>query len=153
MKAGQKDFDTEKKLETFMSTIGVKDYEVRWLSKEQLPHVIQHLTFEGSALWPKLKELPDFLNEKIVRDENEAILADMVDRVPEAVFHGVYKQAYALVKEEKAVKFLVGHALYISILACTAELAGETKLFSSLIDIVEEGHLPLGPEGNIFYLL
>ncbi|MGE7768339.1 hypothetical protein [Peribacillus sp. NPDC096540] len=84
---------------------------------------------------------------------NEKLLADIVDKVPEAVFHGAFKQALNVFRDEKAINFLVGHAMYISILACTAELAGDVNPFSFIVEVLADGHLPLGPEGNTFYLL
>ena len=55
--------------------------------------------------------------------------------------------------EEKTVKFLVGHAMYVSVLACAAELAEEKNVLLPIIELIEMGHVPLGPEGNTFYLL
>lgn len=72
-----------------------------------------------------LAEVPDQLKEKIVRAGNEKLLVDVVDKVPEAIFHGVYKEVFKHFGEEKTVKFLVGHAMYVSVLACAAELAEE----------------------------
>ena len=51
------------------------------------------------------------------------------------------------------MKFLVGHAMYVSVLACAAELAEEKNVFLPIIELIEMGHVPLGPEGNAFYLL
>ena len=76
-----------------------------------------------------LAEVPDRLKRKIVSVGNENLLTDIVDKVPEAIFHGVYKEAFKHFEEEKVVKFLVGHAMYISVIACAAELAEENNLF------------------------
>ncbi|MGG0790803.1 hypothetical protein ABE132_19260 [Peribacillus simplex] len=151
--AGVKCNEAEKKVEQFMSAIGVSEYKIKWLSAAQVLETVSQLSFESSTLWEVLKELPDQLKEKIDAAGNEKLLADIVDKVPEAVFHGAYKQAFNVFRDEKAIKFLVGHAMYISVLACTAELAGEENPFSFIVELLADGHLPLGPEGNTLYLL
>ncbi|KQU21440.1 hypothetical protein ASG65_22190 [Bacillus sp. Leaf13] len=151
--AGVKCNEAEKKVEQFMSAIGVSEYKIKWLSAAQVSEAFSRLSFESSILWGVLKDLPDQLKEKINAAGNEKLLADIVDKVPEAVFHGAYKQALNVFRDEKAIKFLVGHAMYISVLACTAELAGDVNPFSYIVELLEDGHLPLGPEGNTFYLL
>lgn len=151
--AGIKCEDAEKKVAQFMSAMDVSEYKIKWLSIEQVSETVSQLSFENSSLWDVLKELPDQLKEKIDSDGNEKLLADIVDKVPEAVFHGAYKQAFNVFKDEKVIKFLVGHAMYISVLACASELAGEENPFSFIVELLAEGHLPLGPEGNTFYLL
>ncbi|MFE4428921.1 hypothetical protein ACFRH9_17765 [Peribacillus butanolivorans] len=151
--AGVKCNEAEKKVEQFMSAIGVSEYKIKWLSAAQVSEAVSRLSFENSILWEVLKDLPDQLKEKINAAGNEKLLADIVDKVPEAVFHGAYKQASNVFRDEKAIKFLVGHAMYISVLACTAELASDVNPFSYIVELLEDGHLPLGPEGNTFYLL
>ncbi|MED3692081.1 hypothetical protein P4534_25370 [Peribacillus butanolivorans] len=151
--AGVKCNEAEKKVEQFMSAIGVSEYKIKWLSAAQVSEAVSRLSFESSILWEVLKDLPDQLKEKIDAAGNEKLLADIVDKVPEAVFHGAYKQALNVFRDEKAIKFLVGHAMYISVLACTAELAGDVNPFSFIVELLADGHLPLGPEGNTFYLL
>ena len=136
-----------------MSAIGVSEYKIKWLSAAQVSETVSRLSFESSILWEVLKDLPDQLKEKIDAVGNEKLLADIVDKVPEAVFHGAYKQALNVFRDEKAIKFLVGHAMYISVLACTAELAGDVNPFSFIVELLADGHLPLGPEGNTLYLL
>ncbi|PLS18613.1 hypothetical protein CVD28_05605 [Bacillus sp. M6-12] len=151
--AGKIDHAANTKLDQLMSNLGVKDYEIQWLSKEEVPEAVSRIALEKSALWDVLKDLPEELKNKIDINGNEKLLEDIVDRVPELVFHGAYMQAFHLFGDENAVKYLVGHAMYISILACSAELAGEEDIFSPLLELLEMGHLPLGPNGNIFYLL
>jgi NADH dehydrogenase/NADH:ubiquinone oxidoreductase subunit G len=152
-KAGQYNLDVEGKLARFIIALGVHNYEIKWITKEQVAETIGKLSFENSDLWEVLKELPDQFRKKIDSLGYQQLLNDVVDKVPEAVFHGAYKHAYEAFKDEDTIKFLVGHAMYISILACTAELADEKEKMSILLDLLEEGHLPLGPQGNTFYLL
>ena len=144
--------DIEGKLAQFMSAIGVHDYEIKWITKEQVPETIKTLSFEGSALWEVLKEVPDQLKTRMERLGTDKLLNELVDRVPEAVFHSAYNQAFLTFDDQDAINFLMGHAMYISILACTAELAGDNSM-SFIVELLEEGHLPLGPKGNTFYLL
>ncbi|MED1556941.1 hypothetical protein [Bacillus paramycoides] len=151
--AGQQNLEAEKKVDRFMSSLNISEYEIRWISRKQLNETIGRLSFEDSTFWEALKEVPDQLKEKIVRTGNEKLLADVVDKVPEAIFHGAYKQVLNIFGDEKAVKFLVGHAMYISVLACATELAEENNLFLPIVELLEGGHLPLGPEGDTFYLL
>ncbi|MDF2791494.1 MAG: hypothetical protein K0S80_4596 [Neobacillus sp.] len=152
-KAGQYNLDVEGKLARFMNGLGVHNYEIKWITKEQVAESIGKLSFENGKLWEVLKELPDEFREKIDSLGNQQLLNDVVDKVPEAVFHGAYKHAYEAFNEADTIKFLVGHAMYISTLACTAELADEKDKISILVDLLEQGHLPLGPNGNTFYLL
>ncbi|MDM5433877.1 hypothetical protein QUG02_14480 [Bacillus hominis] len=150
---GQQNLEAEKKIDQFMSSLNVSEYEIKWISRKQLHETIGRISFEENALWGALAEVPDQLKEKIVRVGNEKLLVDVVDKVPEAIFHGVYKEAFEILGEEKTVKFLVGHAMYVSVLACVAELAEEKNVFLPIIELIEMGHVPLGPEGNTFYLL
>ncbi|AKN53194.1 Hypothetical protein AB434_0789 [Heyndrickxia coagulans] len=48
---------------------------------------------------------------------------------------------------------MIGHAMYIGLLYCLYELAEEENPVSFLLDILEAGNIPLGPDGNIFYLV
>ncbi|MEI4803561.1 hypothetical protein WAZ07_20325 [Bacillus sp. FJAT-51639] len=150
---GQQNIEAEKKVDRFMSSLNISEYDIRWISRKQLSETIERLSFEGSAFWEALKEVPDQLKEQIVRAGNEKLLADVVDKVPEVIFHGVYKQAFHIFGDEKAIRFLIGHAMYVSVLACAAELAEGDNAFLSVVELLEAGHLPLGPRGNTFYLL
>lgn len=150
---GQQNVEAEKKIDQFMSSLNISEYEIKWISRKQLHETMERISFEGSALWGTLAEVPDRLKGKIVSSGNENLLIDIVDKVPEAIFHGVYKEAFKHFGEETVVKFLVGHAMYISVVACAAELAQEKNVFLPIVELIELGHIPIGPEGNIFYLL
>ncbi len=152
-KVGNFDLEAESKLDRFMEEMGVQKYEIKWITKEQVSQTIDKITFEGSQLWDVLKEVPEQLKKDVISQGNEQILHDVVDRVPEAIFHRAYSQAFKTFTDEKVIKFLVGHAMYISVLACTAEVASGKSYLSTIVELLEEGHLPLGPEGNTFYLL
>ncbi|PGE66613.1 hypothetical protein [Bacillus toyonensis] len=150
---GQQNVEAEKKIDQFMSSLNISEYEIKWISRKQLIEKIERISFEDNDLWGALAAVPDQLKEKIERAGNEKLLVDVVDEVPEAIFHGVYKEAFEIFGEEKTVKFLVGHAMYVSVLACAAELAEEKNVCLPIIELIEMGHVPLGPEGNTFYLL
>ncbi|OLN21232.1 hypothetical protein BTO30_15965 [Domibacillus antri] len=137
----------------FMKELGVTEYELKWLTKEEAPSVVPSLSLNDSAFWEVLKDIPDRLKAKIDQNEQQQLLETTVDLVPEAVFHGAFAKAFSVFKDEKTVQFLVGHAMYISVMACSAVLADEIQLFEPVIELLEAGHLPLGPQGNTFYLL
>ncbi|MBE7105642.1 hypothetical protein FT637_22230 [Bacillus cereus] len=151
--AGQQPEGAVEKVNQFMRTLGVNEYEVKWLSKDQVSDAIQRLTFEGSNLWRILEKVPGQLKAKINKTGNESLLEKVVDIVPEAVFHNAFARAFHTFGEEKTVQFLVGHAMYVSILICTAVLAEEPNIFLPIVELLEAGYLPLGPEGDTFYLV
>lgn len=151
--SGQQNIEAEQKVDQFMEYLDRSEYEIKWISRNQVTQTIERLSFEGCAFWEALKEVPDQLKKKIVHAGNENLLADMADKVPEAIFHGACTQAFHLFGDEKVVQILVGLAMYVSVLTCAAELAGGQNIFLPMVELLEAGHLPLGPEGNIFYLL
>lgn len=151
--AGQQNLETEEKINEFMDLLKVDSYEIKWVSKEAVPEITNHLTFEESDMWESLKGIPDELSNKIKQDGSEKLLLELGDRVPELIFHGAYSHLFPQFEEKKTVEYLVGLAMYVSVMACTAELAGEENIFMPIVELVEAGHLPLGPVGNTFYLL
>ncbi|MFS0644077.1 hypothetical protein [Siminovitchia sp. 179-K 8D1 HS] len=151
--AGKEDKKAEELFRRFMRNINVSEYEIVWISKEEAADTISKLRFEGSKLWEVLSVLPDTLKKKVDELEQRHLLETAVDTLPEFVFHFAFDGAFQVFQEEKAINFLTGHAMYIAILAATAEIAGEAELFAPLLDMLESGHVPLGPEGNVIYLL
>ncbi len=152
-KAGVKEKETEETFHRFMQALQVNEYDIQWVSKEQVPEIIEKLTFNDSKLWEVLSELPDQLKKDIEKSGQVSLLEKAVDTVPQAVFHAAFEKAFQAFGEDKTVSFLVGHAMYIAVLACTAELADKADLFAALLELLESGHVPLGPEGNTIYLL
>ncbi|MET3289268.1 UNVERIFIED_CONTAM: hypothetical protein ABID98_001838 [Brevibacillus sp. OAP136] len=150
---GQQQEAALEKVNQLMSRLGVNDYEIQWLTKDEVPNAIQRLTFEGSQLWSMLEQLPDQLKAKVQKFGNESLLEKVVDVVPEAVFHRAFAGAFHTFGDEKTVQFLVGYAMYLSIMVCTAVLAEEMDLFLPMVELLEAGYLPLGPEANTFYLV
>ncbi|HZH58821.1 MAG TPA: hypothetical protein VEY70_04435 [Metabacillus sp.] len=151
--AGLQNVSSEGKVSDFMDLLKVNSYTIKWVSKEELPEIINRLTFEGSEIWDSLKEIPDQLSNKIKQAGHEKLLLELGDRVPELIFHGAYSHLFQQFKEKKTIEYLVGLAMYVSVMACTAELAGEENIFLPIVELVEAGHLPIGPEGNTFYIL
>lgn len=152
-KAGVTEKEAEEAFHRFMRNLQVNEYNIQWVSKEQVLEVISNLTFDNSELWEVLRELPDQLKKGIEVAGQMSLLEKAVDTVPQAVFHAAFEKAFQLFGEGKTVSFLVGHAMYIAVLACTAELADKAELFAPLLELLESGHVPLGPEGNTIYLL
>lgn len=151
--AGQQQEGVVEKVNQFMRTLGVNEYAVKWLSKNQVSGAIQRLTFERSNLWVILEKIPGQLRAKVNEAGNESLLEKVVDAVPEAIFHNAFARAFHTFGEEKTVQFLVVHAIYVSILICTAVLAEVPNLFLPVLELLEAGYLPLGSEGNTFYLV
>lgn len=151
--AGVLDDSAVNHIHQFMNDLEVSDYELKWISKEEVQSVIPRLSFTGSEFWDVVKDLPDQYKAKIVQNGKLPLLEKTVDIVLEAVFHSVFAQAFAIFTDKKTIEFLVGHAMYVSIMACTSVLASEAQAFEPIIQLLEEGHIPLGPEGNTFYLL
>lgn len=150
---GVKNEEIENYMQTFLSQLNVEEYELKWANKENLKEIIELLSFRDSKIWEKLKDIPDTLKEKIDEKNNNSHLEKLVDFLPEAVFHPAFDNAYKYFKDEKIINFLTGNAMYLAILICTAELAGEGELFESLLRIIENGHVPIGIKGNIIYLI
>ncbi len=152
-KAGKKDAEAEQTFRSFMQKLNVGNYELKWISKEEAADTICKLNFEDSELWESLSVLPDMLKKKVDELDQNQLLEKAVDTIPEFVFHLAFEKAIQLFHEEKVVSFLVGHAMYVAVLAATAEMAGEKELLAPLLELLESGHVPLGPEKNTVYLL
>ncbi|WP_101845190.1 hypothetical protein [Halobacillus sp. Marseille-P3879] len=154
---GTKDVRTEEKLKKFMDSFDLYDYETEWVSLQEVPGKIRSLKLEDSRPWDHLKEVPEKINTTGEKAGRKAALDQLVTDIPELVYHGAFKGAYKTYQDQQAVSILAGHAMYISLLACTWEAVAdqsgwEDNPFLYLIDIMEEGHLPLGPHDNSIYL-
>lgn len=152
-KAGIREAETEALIEQLLSNLNVDNYQLKWIDKSELVDVIGRFSLQDSELWNKLKEIPDELKEKIDANNDTTRLEKLIDRLPEAVFHPAFDGAYKQCGEEKRVGFLTGNAMYLSVLIATAELAGEGELLKPLLQVIENGHVPVGIEGNVIYLL
>jgi hypothetical protein len=152
-KAGFKEKIAEEALQRLMQKLQVDDYEIQWVTKVQTSETISKLTFDNSNLWKVLSGLPDQLKKNIDEAGQADLLKIAIESVPQAVFHATFQKAFQEFGEEKQVNFFVGHAMYIAVLVCTAELAGEEGLFIPLLELLEMGHVPVGLDGNTIYLL
>ncbi|MBM7714291.1 hypothetical protein JOC94_001263 [Bacillus thermophilus] len=151
--AGKSHEQAEVLLRDFMKKLHVTDYVVKWISKAEAAETISKLRFEESPLWEVLSALPDQFKKKVDERGQGQLLEKAVDALPEFVFHVAFKRAFSVFQEEKTVRFLTGHAMYIAVLIAAAEIAGQSELFSPLMELLEHGHVPLGLEGNVIYLL
>lgn len=152
-KAGVEEESAEKQLQQFLTAINVSEYEIKWLTKKDFPEVIGHFSFNDSPLWDVLKDLPDHLKKAIENNNRVSLLEAVVDIIPEAVFHQAFDKAFKQFGDEKSVGFLVGHAMYMSVMACTADLADQGDLFTPILHLIGSGHVPVGAEGKTVYLL
>lgn len=152
-KVGEKDNNAEKTFHRFIEKLKVKHYEIQWITKEQTPAFIGNLNVTDSEIWSVLCNLPDVLKKKINEAEQADLLEKLIETVPQEVFHVAFQKAFQQFGEEKQVHFFVGLAMYMAVLICTAELAGEVDLFVPLLELLESGHVPVGLDGNIIFLL
>lgn len=151
--AGVKDRYAEETLRSFIESLQVNEYEIQWITKEQTAEIISNLNFHNSELWKVLSSLPEQLKKKIDEAGQADLLSKIIETIPQEVFHVAFQKAFQQFGEEKQVQFFVGQAMYIAVLLCTAELAGEVDLFASLLELLEAGHVPVGLDGNRVYLL
>lgn len=150
---GRVEKEIETLMEQFLKQFNIKQYEMKWLHKEELIEVIERFSFQGSDIWNELKEIPDHLKQQISANNDDSYLERLVDILPEAVFHPVFDGAFKQYSEEKTIRFLTGNAMYFALLICIAELASKGDLFQPIFQIIERGHVPVGIEGNMIYLL
>ncbi|MFB4162440.1 hypothetical protein ACE1TI_01120 [Alteribacillus sp. JSM 102045] len=154
---GKNNSSIVEKTEKFMNTLGIETYQVEVIKKEEVTTMAPVLSLEESHLWQELKEIPEQIKQKIEESERNEILEDIVYNVPELVYHGAFKGAYDIFEKEKTVAFLVGYAMYVSVLACAWEIVSDLKgwednPFLYIVEILEDGHLPLGPQSNTFFI-
>ena len=150
---GVKEKNVEEVLQRFLTKLQVANYEIEWISKEQIAQTISNLNLNNSELWDVLSNLPDQLKKKIDDTDQVDLLRKMIEIVPQEVFHVAFQKAFQQFGEEKQVQFFVTQAMYIAVLICTAELAGEGELFAPLLELLEGGHVPVGLDENTIYLL
>lgn len=152
-RAGFKDAVTESHMQSFFERLHVNEYELKWVKKEELNEMIGRFSFRDSKAWEKLKQIPDQLKEKIDSDYTMAQLEKLADFLPEAVFHPAFDHAFQQFGDEKIVRYLTVNSMYLALLICTAELAGEGECFEPILRIIESGHVPVGIDGNVIYLI
>ncbi|WP_181351266.1 hypothetical protein [Thalassobacillus sp. CUG 92003] len=154
---GDEKYDVKEQLDRFMTALEVDTFQKEWLATAEVPEKISQLDLDNSLAWKRLKDIPDEIAVIVEETGRRAILDKIVNDIPELVYHGSFKGAFQRYDDQKTVSFLVGHAMYISVLACSWEIVAdqsgwEDNPFLYIIDILEQGHLPLGPQLNTFYL-
>lgn len=157
-RVGMIDNRAKEKVEMFMDAFHISNYDVSWLEKEDINNCYEMISLQNSDLWEVLKVLPDQLKDKIDESGKGKLLEEIVYHLPEMVYHEVFKQAFQTFAKQETVRFFIGHSLYISLFACTWELISDLKgweenPFAYLVDVLEMGHVPIGPNGQTFYLL
>ena len=153
-KVGQEDEETKDLASELLNTLNVSHFHIEWIEKDKIVETLNKVSLSGSSLWDKLKDVPDQLKEKIDELNQGELLKLVVDRVPEAVFHPAFEAAFEKFGgEEKVVQFFVGQAMYFATLICAAELANESTLSTQFIALLESGHVPIGPQGDIIYII
>lgn len=150
---GKIDSAMESLTQELMENLGVRQYEIKWATSETVPSTIGKLTFENSDVWEVLKHVPDQFKEQIDASGQNGLLDMMVDTIPEAVFHPSYAGAFLQFDNQKTISYLVGNAMYLSVLICTAQIAEQPELLKPILEIVESGHTVLGLDGNTIYLV
>lgn len=151
-RAGESNDETEEQLKQFMKNLQVENYDIKWIRKEEAPRLIGTFTFENSAIWEQLKDVPDHFMKQIEEKGKQQQLDELIDRVPEFIYLRTFERAYALFQDKQLIQYLVVHGMYISTLACIAALL-EDELFIPIVEMVKDGHIPLGIKGNTVYLL
>lgn len=48
---GQQNVEAEKKIDQFMSSLNISEYEIKWISRKQLKEKIERISFEDNDLW------------------------------------------------------------------------------------------------------
>ncbi|HWK22311.1 MAG TPA: hypothetical protein VNS08_04680 [Ureibacillus sp.] len=152
-KAGLQNGEAEEKVITFLDALNVNSYTIKWITSGELSETISRLTFEGSELWDQLKEIPERFSTRIRQAGQEELLFELGDRLPEIIFHQAFSHMIDLATDKKSTEYLIGLAMYLCVLTCSAELAGEGSSFYPMIELLEMGNLVLGVEGNTIYLL
>lgn len=150
--AGKPDNQAVKQLEQFLVNLNVDKYEIQLASKDEARQLISEFTFKDSAVWDKLKDIPDQLKEKIDQVGKNEELNQLVDLMPEAIYLRTFERAYELFEDKKLIEYLVVHGMYLSLLICTGALA-EDELFNPIVDMIEAGNIPFGIKGNTIYVL
>lgn len=150
---GQKSEEAERAVSSLLDSLQVDQYELEWVNVNDLAETLDKIRLDGSAVWEKLKDVPDQLKEKIDQLNEVKLLEEVVDIIPEVVFHRAFECAYETFKEEKLVQFFVGQAMYFAVLICAAEIANETELAESFLNVLETGHVPVGPNEKSVYMI
>lgn len=151
--AGTVNKEIETKVEQFLDELSVNQYEIQWISKNELTDQLNSMSFEDSAVWSALKDIPTIYMEEIQQKEMEEAWKILLNDLPEHLFHVVFEKAYTLYQGEEEVRYLINNAFYVSTLIVLAELVGEKAFANKLSEIIETGNIVVGFEGEKLYLL
>src|SRR5690625_4484610 len=144
--------ETEEKVTQVMNDLNVSSFQFKWISKDELANQLDNVSLEDSPLWEKLKDIPSIYNEKIQQNEMGKLWKILVDELPEHLFHEVFEKAYEQYEDEEIVRYLINHAMYVSILISLAKLAGEKQFADTLVNLINTGNIVAGFNGEELYL-
>ncbi|RNB80250.1 hypothetical protein EDM56_28015 [Brevibacillus fluminis] len=152
--------DAEKALKECTHHLNLEEFEIVWMTREQIPSFIENMNLSDSHVWSRIQDIPKKLSEKAIATRRQSVLDEMLDLVPEMLFHKAYDGAFPALHEygERVVKVAVVSVLYLFSNACLWEALSDKKdsepnPFLPLLKVYEAGHWPIGMVGNQFYLI
>ncbi|MET3289205.1 UNVERIFIED_CONTAM: hypothetical protein ABID98_001775 [Brevibacillus sp. OAP136] len=152
--------DAEKALKEWTHHLNLEEFEIVWMTREQIPSFIENMNLSDSHVWSRIQDIPKKLSEKADATGRQTVMAEMLEIVPEKLFHKAFDGAFPVLHEfgELVVKVAVGSVLYLFGIACLWEALSdredpEPNPFLPLVKIFEAGHWPIGMVGNHFYLI
>lgn len=153
--AGVIDKAVEDFIQKFLRLMNVDGVEIGWVSKEDLSVIIEKFNFTDNELWEVLKNLPEEMKIKIENNNRLLALEEIVEILPEAVFHPAFAGAFKELGDgdKKIVGFFTGLAMYLSLMITVSVLAGQEDLFIPILSIIESGHVPIGLDRNFVYMI
>jgi hypothetical protein len=148
----------EERVRAFGLGFGLHSYQVRWLSRDELPDFVANISLTDSPLWHELYGLPEQIKVKAASQGLTEQLSFAVDVLPERVFHPAFDGAFSAFQAygQPVVSHAVNTALFVSGLAAGIEMtaaADEDNPFLPLIAVFESGYWPLGLFDNEFYMV
>lgn len=153
---GHKETGEKKEIERLMNALlrelNVEQFHTEWVGAAELKKVISDMSFSKSIIWNKLKDLPQQLLLEINRLNQKERLEEVIDRVPELVFHEAFNGAYEVTNDYEVVKYLTIVALYCSIILVLAQLSKSEQILVPLYQIISKGYVPLGMKENTLFL-
>jgi hypothetical protein len=152
--------ETEKAIKDFVHGFDIDKYDIKWITKDQLPSFLGEMKLEDTPLWPQLQQIPDQIKNQAAQVGRLDDLLYLADEVPVNIFHYCFDGVFHELREygSPLVETAVCFMMYIGGLACAWEMIAdiegwEINPFLPLIDVLEYGHWPLGLFGHHFYVI
>lgn len=150
----------ESSVQSFIHDLDAECPQVVTLTKEQLSSFLESMRLEASPLWEELQQIPIRIAQKLEETNRSELFSLANDVIPEQVFHDAYDGSFNQLESvgRTAISLCTGAAMYITGLAVAWELLAdlpgwEKNPFLALIEVLEQGHLPLGLYDNQFYVI